>query len=166
MNRLFWGLFFVLLDYKVKIGTAVVEILPDFVGFYLLMRGMESLGEKSSRFDRGRHMAFAMTIVSGLLFGADLLNPDTHTKVWLWIAGVAALAAGLGIVRCTVLGLEDMGKGTENLKGMWLILTVLHMLCGVVSWVPLVGDVCGIVSVATGALFLAIWVRENKKSAE
>ena len=145
MNRLFWGLFFVVLDYQVKIGTAVVEILPDFVGFYLLMRGMERLGENSPRFERGRHGAFAMALASALLFGADLLNPDTHTKVWLWAAGVAALAAGLGLVRCAVLGLDDLGKKTENLKSMWLILTVLQMLCGFVSWIPLVGDMCAVV---------------------
>ena len=166
MNRLFWGLFFVILDYKVKIGTAAVEIVPDFVGFFLLMRGMESLAEKSSRFDRGRHVAFGMAIVSGLLFGGDLLNLDTRGQVWLWGAGMVSLVIGLLFVRCVIRGLEDSGRRTENLKGMWLILAVLQILCGLFSWVPLVGDICEVVSTATGALFLVIFIKETKTPAE
>ena len=166
MNRLFWGLFFVILDYKVKIGTAAVEIFPDFLGYFLLMREMERLAEKSPRFDRGRHVAFGMSIVSGLLFGGDLLNFDTRGQVWLWGAGMIALVIGLTLVRCVIRGLGDVGRRTENLKGMWLILAVLQILCSLFRWVPLVGDVCGIVSVATGALFLVILIKETKTPAE
>ena len=163
MARLFLGLVFVILDYKVTIGTATVEILPDFAGFFLLMRSMEHMASGSRHFDRGRHWAFVMTVLSGVLFGADLLNPGTHEKVWLWAAEMAGLAVGLGLVRSVILGLEDSGKDVQPVRGMFPVLTVLQLLCCLVSWIPLVGKVCGLVSLATGALFLTIVYKEMWK---
>ena len=164
MVRLFLGLIFVLLDYKVTIGTAVVEILPDFAGFYLLMRSMEHMASRSRHFDRGRHWAFVMTILSAGLFGADLLNPGTHEKVWLWAADVAALAVGLGLVRRVILGLADSGRDVQLIRWMFPVLAVLQILCGLVSWIPLVGKVCGLVSLATGVLFLIIMYKVMKSA--
>ena len=76
MNRLFWGLFLCLLDYEITVGTAVLDLLPDYLGFFLVMKGMEQLAGENSFFDRGRHLAFGMIIVSVILFIADLMNPD------------------------------------------------------------------------------------------
>lgn len=165
MNRLFWGLFFVLLDYYVTIGTARVEILPDMIGFYLLMKGMEELAEKSVCFDRGRHWAFGMLLLSGVLFGADLLNPGTYMRVWLWAAGLGTLAVTLGVTRSIIQGVRALSLETENLNNMWLVLTVLQVICSLLSWVPLVGRICAIVSVATALLFLMMFHRTIKKSA-
>lgn len=167
MIRLFWGLFFVLLDYKVTVGTAVIEILPDFLGYFLLMRGMESLAGESRRFDLGRHWAFAMSLLSGVLFLADLINPETMTRVWLWGLDLGALIIGLGIVKMIVTGLGQMGKtGTEVLCSIWLILAVLLPLCHLLSWVPLVGSICGWAAILAAALFLTAFFRSAKKSAE
>lgn len=167
MIRLFWGLFFVLLDYKVTIGTAVIEILPDFLGYYLLMKGMESLAGESRSFDLGRHWAFAMSLLSGVLFLAELMNPETVTKIWLWGLELGALMVGLGIVKMIVKGLEQMGKGgTEVLRSIWLILALLLPLCHLLSWVPMVGSICGWAAILASALFLAAFFRSVKKSAE
>lgn len=163
MVRLFLGLVFVILDYKVTIGTAAVEILPDFAGFFLLMRSMEHMASDSRHFDRGRHWAFVMTVLSAVLFGADLLNPGTHEKVWLWAAEMAVLAVRLGLVRSVILGLEDSGKDVQLIRGMFPVLTVLQLLCCLASWIPLVGKVCGLVSLATGVLFLTIVYKEMWK---
>ena len=35
MNRLFWGLFFLILDVFLELGTANFELLPDFIGLSL-----------------------------------------------------------------------------------------------------------------------------------
>ena len=51
MKLLFWGLLFSLLDWKVTIGSMLVEILPDFIGYFLMMKGLESLQEESAHKD-------------------------------------------------------------------------------------------------------------------
>ena len=160
MNRLFWGLLFCLLDYEVTVGSAVFEILPDFVGYFLLMKGMESLAGENEYFDRGRHWAFGLLIVSVLVYGANLMNPDAMTKVWLWAAELAAMILQLLLIRRIIRGLARMERdhglklGTERLRAVWLILAVLYPICHLFSWVPLVGDVCGIAALVMGILFL------------
>ena len=167
MIRLFWGLLFALLDYKVSIGTAVVDILPDFVGFFLLMRGMESLADQSRCFDMGRHWAFGMSLLSSVLFLGDLVNPEAMTRVWLWAAELGGLAVTLFVVKRILTGLKQMGKsGTEVLSSIWLILAVLLPLCHLLSWVPLVGNICNWAAILAAGLFLIAFLRTIKKSPE
>ena len=164
MSRLFWGLFFVLLDYKIRIGTAVIEALPDFAGFYLLMKGMEILAQESRSFDLGRHWAFGMSLLSGVLFFAGLVNPDTMTKIWMWILELTALGITLAVVKMILSGLREMGKtGSDILKGIWLILVVLLPLCHLLSWLPVVGEICSWASNLASGLFLAAFWRTMKK---
>lgn len=54
MRHLFWGLFFVTLDFDLSLGSVTLGLLPDFVGYYLLMKGMEELAEESGHFEKGR----------------------------------------------------------------------------------------------------------------
>ena len=92
MNRLFWGFFLILIDVKMTVGSAVFDILPDFLGFWLIMKGMESLAEQSVSFDRGRHGAFGLSILDVILFGMELMNPDMIGRLWLWGLGLLAEA--------------------------------------------------------------------------
>lgn len=166
MNRLFWGLLFVLLDYKLTVGRAVFEILPDFAGWFLVMRGMESLAGKSRAFDRGRHWAFVMCIVSAIVWGADLMSPATMTKVVFWAIGLAVLAVTLGLLHAVARGLKEMDRNTERLQAMTLILAVLLPLCHLAGWIPLVGSVCAVAAAVISGLYLLVLFVTMRKSAE
>ena len=162
MNRLFWGLFFVLLDYKITVGRAVFEILPDFVGFFLLMRGMESMADRSSCFNRGRHWAFAMALVSGVLYIGDLSNPGTMMKVWLWVGELAVLAVSLGLVKTVIKGLCQIGKkGTELRNSIGMILVVILPMCHLTNWIPVVGTVSGWAAILASGVFLAAFLKNK-----
>lgn len=165
MNRLFWGLIFVILDWKFTLGTAVFEILPDFLGFYLLMKGMEEPATQSPSFDRGRHWAFALALASGIHFGAELMAPGTETQVIMWAAGLVLLAAGLLLIRGILRGLGELGLETAAAEGMWLVLIALQSICYLANWIPVVGDICNLVSLGTGLLFLLCYYRTMKGSA-
>lgn len=164
MNLLFWGLLFCLLDFEITLGSAVFGLLPDFVGYFLLMRGMTRLAEESSAFDKGRHWAFGLLLVSAILYGADLMDPDPMAKVMLWVLGLCELIVMLMLVRKIISGVGQLEQdhswqlGSEKLRGMWLILAVIQPLCHLVSWIPLVGSICSVASGVTGLLFLiAFW---------
>lgn len=160
MNRLFWGFFFCLLDVKFTVGRATFELLPDFIGYLLVMKGMEELAGENKFFDRGRHGAFGMVIVSLVLYGADLMDPDTNARVGLWVLELAALIGQLVILRAAISGIGCIASDykldlrCERLWSMWLVLAVLDPICHLLSWVPLVGSVCKAASLVTGACFL------------
>lgn len=154
------------------VGTATFGLLPDFVGFFLVMKGMEELTGENEFFDRGRHVAFGLLIVSVLIYAADLMNPDAMTRVWLWALELAALAAQLMLLRMMISGIGRMANDykldlrCERLRTMWLVLVVMHPICHLVSWVPLVGSVCGVVSTAMGVCFLIAMYGTRKRFLE
>lgn len=161
MNRLFWGLLFCLLDYELTVGTAVIGLLPDFLGYFLIMKGMEELAVENRFFDRGRHIAFGLLIVSVILYAADLMNPGYMMKVWLWALELIGLVIMLVLIRMIVTGIlwmehdRSLKLRGDLLKSMWTILIVICPLCHIFSWLPLVGDICRMAATVVGALFLA-----------
>lgn len=168
MNRLFWGLFLCLLDYDVTVGTAVFGLLPDFIGYFLMMKGMAELAGENRFFDRGRHLAFVMAVVSAVLYIAHLADPDSMASVVLWTVELVVLVVQLILVRMIIFGVaglereHELTMRSELLKSMWLILIVIYPLAHIVSWLPLVGDICGMASVVVGALFLAVFWDSRK----
>ncbi|MBR3973790.1 MAG: hypothetical protein IKJ99_07550 [Oscillospiraceae bacterium] len=161
MNAIFLGLTLVLLDLDVTIGTATIELLPDFLGFFLILKGMTALAGENKFFNLGRHLAFGLAIVYFVLFAAAVMNPGTFGKVIFWCVGLAALIGQLALMKKIVAGIRQMeldsGKDLkgERIQAMWLILVVLSTLRHLLSWVPIVGGVCGIAELLVGILFLA-----------
>lgn len=157
MNRLFWGFFFALIDVKLSVGSAVFDLLPDFLGFWLVMKGMESLSEKSAHFDRGRHGAFGLSILGVILFGMELMDPDMAGKLWLWGLGLIAEAGVLVLLFLTVWGIRESytDESVGRLRGLLAVLTVLQILAHLMSWVPVVGKICGAAALIGNVCFLA-----------
>ena len=159
MHRLFWGLFFVLLDIPVTVGRAEIEILPDFLGFFLLMKGMEALASETGRFEKARHVAFGLFLVGTVCYGAGLLNLEPMTKVVFWALEFSCLAAFLWLLKGIV------ADGSEQLKGLRLIVAVVEVLAALLGWVPLVGSICRTAALVTGIVFLLAYWKEMKSAA-
>lgn len=159
MHRLFWGLFFVLLDLNLTVGRATFEVLPDFVGYFLLMKGMEELFAEDGRFGRHRHVAFGLFLLSLMLYGAGLLNLQPMGKVWLWGLELVCLAVFLWLTRAIVAG------GSEQIRSLYLIVAVMQFLCHALGWVPLVGRICAAAALVTGVVFLIAFRKEMKSAA-
>ena len=151
MDHLFWGLLFCLIDVEVTVGRAVFGLLPDFIGYFLLMKGMTALAGESRFFDRGRHWAFGLCILSAVLWGAELMDPDTGTKLGLWALELAERIVLLVLIRGIV---AELGR-PEGLNAMWLTLAVMQPMCHLLGWIPLVGTVCSAASAVVSLLFLA-----------
>ena len=160
MHRLFWGLFFVLLDFEMTVGRATFEVLPDFVGFFLLMKGMEAMSGSVPRFEKSRHVAFGAGLLSVILYGAGLLNRDAMTGVWLWVLELGCLAAFLWLMKQVVADRD------VQLRGLYPMVAVVQVLALLLGWVPLVGSICAVASAVVSVVFLLCFWKELKKSAE
>ena len=160
MNRILIGLALVLLDWKLTLGTVVFELLPDFVGFFLVMKGMEGLREETVWFDRGRHVAFALMLASLVLYGGNLMNPDAMTRVLLWGLELGVICGKLWLLRQVLKGCEDFRKdnGPETAKGMLPVLAAVRLVGHLVGWIPLVGEIAEIAAIVVALIFLAaLW---------
>lgn len=160
MNRLFWGLFFVVLDFNLNLGSAKIGLLPDFVGWYLLMKGMETLAEENRYFDRSRHWAFGLMLLNLVLYGADLLNPTSMNAVMLWLLGLAGFCVGMYVLSKMIRGIRQMEEDHqwelqgEKLRAMWMIQAVMGAISHLFSWMPLIGVFAMIAAAVTAMCML------------
>ena len=159
MHRLFWGLFFILLDIPVTVGRVELEILPDFVGFFLLMKGMEALASETGRFQKSRHVAFGLFLLSAICCGAGFLNLKPMTEVAFWVLEFACLAGFLWLLR------KITTDGSEQLKILVLIVTVVQVLSMIFGWMPLVGSICAAAALVISGVFLQAFWKEMKSAA-
>ena len=162
MTRLFWGFFFALLDVKLTVGSAVFDLLPDFLGFWLIMKGMESLADQSALFDRGRHGAFGLSILGVILFGMELMDPDMAGRLWLWGLGLIAEIGLLVLLFLTVRSVRT-DESAARLQGLLTVVTAMQILAHVMGWVPVVGKICMTAAMIASICFLAAFRREITK---
>ena len=148
--KLFLGLIFLLLDIRVTVGTAVIGLLPDFIGCFLLMKALEQ------RHDPWRHLSFALTLASAVLFTADLVDKTPMAQVWFQGGG---LLAEVGIL---VL-LHHMIRGKKGLRELFGVVACIRVLRCLLSWVPLLGTVCGVADTVVAVCFLAAAYGAGKK---
>lgn len=172
MNRLFWGLFFVVLDFDLTLGSASIGLLPDFIGYYLLMKGMEELAEESEYFDKGRHWAFAMVLASAIVYVAGFLELSSGTAVGIWALGLVLYCVGLYVLYAMVSGIRQLERNddrdlqAEKLKTMWLIQAVMGLIGYLLSWVPLVGIFAALAAGVTAICMLAAMYGTKKRYQE
>ena len=43
MSKLFWGFFFIFINFNLNVNQYSLNILPPFVGYFLLWQGMRQL---------------------------------------------------------------------------------------------------------------------------
>lgn len=160
MSRLFWGLLFVALDYDVTVGSLTIGLIPDFLGFWLLMKGMETLADESKCFDRGRHWAFGMVLLSVVLYVKSFLNLSSGSKVGFWVLGLVGFCVGLFVLHQMVAGIRQMERRRgwvlqgEKLKTMWLFYAVMGLIGYLLNWVPLVKTFALLASAVTAVCLL------------
>ena len=148
--KLFLGLIFILLDIKITVGTAAIGLLPDFIGCYFVMKALEQ------RRDPWRHLSFALALISGILFIADLIDKTAMAQVWCqggWLlAEIGMLALVLHIVR-----------GEKGPRMLFPVLCCIRVLVCLIGWIPLLGTVCMVADTVVALCFLAAYGAGTKK---
>ena len=141
--KLFLGFLLILLDFNVSVGTAVIEVLPDFLGYFLVMKGLEE------RQDGWRHVAFGLMLVSLVLFGADLVDKAASIQFWF---GVVEFTAEVGMLML----LFRVIRGSERLHVLFPVLACIRILAVMVGWFPLIGTICAIANAIISVCYLAV----------
>ena len=139
--KLFLGFLFILMDFPMEIGPAIVEVLPDFIGYFLVMKVLES------RDDPWRHGAFGLMLASVVFFAADLLDKGAVAQI---VCGCASLVAEIWML---VL-LHHVVRQTERLRMLFPVLVCIRVLCSLLGWIPLVGTECIIANWVLSLCFL------------
>lgn len=165
MNHLFLGMLFVLLDFNLSFGRCTLGLLPDFVGYILILKGLESLSAASGKFAKAKPWALVMAVYTGVLYISDLLSLSFRLRLLAWGLGLASTAAGLAISYWIVTGVQEIERiqsrdlQGQKLKLMWIYMAVISGICYVCNWIPIVGVIAAAGSLVIGICFLVAFYK-------
>lgn len=165
MSSIFWGFFFIFINFNLTVNQHVLNILPPFVGYLLLMRGTRDMEAESSLFAPVRPFAVGMAVYTGILWLGDLLGV-TGQGSWLGVLlGLAATVISLYVSWAVVQAIRDVEsrRGADlnsvSLKTAWTVLAVAQVVAYVLallgSLLALMGVIAGLVGIIW--FLVALW---------
>ncbi len=168
MNTIFVGMIFTLFDFNIKLGGSSLGLLPDFVGYILIFRGLDELVEQSAQFAKAKPWALGLAVYTGVMYGAALFG-IVQSNVMQFVLGALAHAAALVVTYWIVAGVREIETARvrdllgQRLKSLWLYHTVVSGIAYVFGAVPVVGTVAAVAAMITGILFLAAFYQSKKQ---
>ena len=168
MTNIFVGLIFLFLDLNINLGQISIGLLPAFVGYYLLARGLQTLPEDAD-FSKARTLSLVMAVYTLVLYILNLLGLSSQLGLLSWILESVRLVVYFSILYLMNRGIGQLqvntGKdlGAEQLRPLWLALVVLESAALILSWVPVVGAFAMIGSLAVHIALLVVYYNVKKR---
>lgn len=160
MSNIFIGMLFVFLDFNLNFNNHTLGLIPDFVGYYLMLKGLRELAGESEYFTKAQPFAKGMLVYTGILYVLDLLAVSAQLAVVAWLMAVAGLIVSLLISYWIVSGIREIqdryGRNleAEKLKTVWLYMAIIQGVCQVCAWIPVIGFVGGVAGLIIGICYL------------
>lgn len=133
MKKIFWGFFFVYLNFNLTINGFGLNLIPDFVGYILLYQAAGTLAGESGQFRKLQPFSVAMAIYTGILWVGELLGITGET--WLdMLLDTVALGGSLYIswnVIQAILEIEENRGADLNGRAVrrdWLVLVIAQIV--------------------------------------
>lgn len=160
MDNLFLGLLFVLLDFNINFDQCSIGLIPDWLGYWFLAKGLVELEGEWEGFRKGHPVALGMMVYSGILYVLDLFAVTAQLGFLSWVLGLISTIAFLYILRQIARGIcymEDTHLWDlqgQKLDSLWLALAVIHVTAALLAWFPVVGVVCALAALVISICYL------------
>ncbi len=142
MDKIFIGFILIFLDFNFTIGNVRIDILPDFVGYIVMIYGLIEMTSKSPRFMETKPYAIGMAVYTGILFFIDIFFSSTSLGVLTYIFAFASTCIYIFISYKIVMGVIDMEEkynvnlNGNSLKSRWTAFAVFNILSFVSLLIP------------------------------
>ncbi len=130
MSKIFIGMFFILFDLKLFLFILNFNILPDFIGYIILLLGIMELKECSKHYKNIIPITICMIIISSIISIINFLminiNPVVNEFIDLITTGIF-----MYLLYEIILGIKDMEKADDNnyksttLYKIWQVLLIV-----------------------------------------
>lgn len=168
MTNIFVGLIFLFLDLNINFGRITIGLLPDFVGYYLLARGLQTLPEDAD-FSKARTLSLVMAVYTLVLYILNLLGLSSQLGLLSWILESVRLVVYFSILYLLNRGIGQLqvntGKdlGAAQLRPLWLALVVLESAALILGWIPVVGAFALLGNLAVHIALLVLYYNVKKR---
>ena len=151
MNKIFWGLLFLMFD--INIGS--VSIIPDFIGYILIYVGMQQMGAEQT-FSKAKPWMMA-----AFIFAIVFWLP-------LWGEGMSVIGMLIGTVlhltvtNYIVQGVDERANGDVDTAGLhkaWTVMAVCQVLSILLIWLGWLAVIAAVISFVAAIVFIVSYHR-------
>lgn len=160
MDQLFWGFFFLFLNFNLNVNGTSLGLLPDWVGYILLYLGCSALERESELFGKPRPFCVGLGIYTGVLWLMDLFGIGANLGILSWILGLAATCLNLYVSMLIIDAITnvEMRRNYDlcaaHLRRVWKVLAVCTVIVHLLVIVPVLALICVLVATITSIVFL------------
>ena len=159
MDYLFWGFLLVFLDINIHFGVSTVDFLPSWLGYLLMIKGLDTLAEESERFAAARPWCVGMAVYTGVLWIADLFALGAELTFFTWLLGLAGTCVSFYITSIILDGIDRMqlrhGEiGAAGLRKAWQVAAIATIGAYLLSIVQAIMVICLLISAVANIVFL------------
>ncbi|WNS76616.1 hypothetical protein RRV45_06310 [Bacillus sp. DTU_2020_1000418_1_SI_GHA_SEK_038] len=116
INKVFWGLILVLID----INIIIIDILPDIIGYFIAVSGLNQLQAYSSYFSKAKGLAISLALLSLVtIFQSPPIPLDefslSNMSLFVMVISMIHGIIHLFMVYYTILGLIEMAENEGSM---------------------------------------------------
>lgn len=168
MRSIFIGMLLIFLDFNININASTIGLIPDFIGFIFMVKGLDELSGKAASFARARPFAVVMGVFSGLLYALDLFGVFVRLG-WLGILlGLAGAVISLYITYTIIEGVRELEEAykadlnSRRLTSAWKVMAIFQIIMVFTLMLPLLSLICALVSLIASIVFLVAFNNSKK----
>jgi len=162
MKKFAIGFLLIFLNFNLNFNQFSINVLPDFVGYYLLLKGSDEMKRESSRFENASPFAIGMIIYTAVLWLGALLN--VGGGVLGMVLSIIAQVVHFYIAWVLVQALREMEQNHgadlygSVLLSRWKIMLGINVAIQLLRVLASVGTIRIVMTIATVLVLAAlIW---------
>ena len=169
MENFFIGFLFIFLNFNITVSNHVIDLLPGFVGYIFINRGIKEFEGRVPAFDKVRIFAKIMIWVYLAVYVMDFLAINIGSVYF--IVSVAMLAANIYTsfnITEGILWLEetkDINIFGEDVRRMWKISIITLCIATVTVFIPLLNIIATLANIVCIVLFLIAMNKTKNEAA-
>ncbi len=169
MNKLFWGFFFLFLNFNLNLGSLRLNLLPDWAGLILLYLACGELDRESDQFEKIRPFCLGLAAATGVLWVLSFFGININPPIVSWVLGIAVMCLELytSMMFVDALANVEMRRNYDLcisfLRKSWKVMAFSTFLSGVFIVFPVIALALSLVAAIATIVFL-VAVHKTRKA--
>ncbi len=163
MIKVIIGLLLVALELNMNFNGARVNVLlPDFLGYIVILFGIKELSATDSAFEKANVPCIAGIVFSGVMFIGDIFAREFMLSVE-YVTSIVAQAVVLWVIYTIISAIKDVEEergvdlNSSNLKSEWQIILIIDIVLIIMSFLVMLNNlILTLLLFVIAVLYLAV----------
>ncbi len=168
MNKLFWGFFFITLNFSLNFNGASINVLPNWAGYILLYLACGELLHESDLFQKPRGFCFILALIDGASWLLALVGLRSGGSIFAWLISAVFLALRLAVSYWIIDAIantevrRNAPLGSASLRRTWTVQAICAVAALALVFIPLLAGLAALAASIAAIVFL-VSIHKSRK---